>query len=194
MLDVAVVEDREAAQACLDPTRSALLAALAVPGSATTLAAITGVARQKVNYHLRALETCGLVELVEERRKGGFTERVVRATALSYVISPSAASVVAPDTDRTRDERSGQWMVALGARLVRDVGTLLDRARAAEQPLATFALDSEVTFASAADRAAYLRDLSAALETLGHRYASTDQTGRRHRVVLALHPSITKES
>ena len=47
-----------------------LLAELAQPASASnTLAARLGLARQKVNYHLRALELHGLVELVAERRK-----------------------------------------------------------------------------------------------------------------------------
>jgi hypothetical protein len=44
-----------------------------------------------------ALERHGLVELVEERRKGNCTERVLQATAAAYVISPSALSAVAPD-------------------------------------------------------------------------------------------------
>jgi hypothetical protein len=46
--------------------------------------------RQQVGYHLRALEQAGLVELVEERRKGNCIERIVRAAACSYVISPEA--------------------------------------------------------------------------------------------------------
>ena len=75
MFDVAVIEDPVAAQVSLDPMRARLLAALSEPGSATTLAAQVGLARQKVNYHLRALEQHGLVELVEERRKGNVTER-----------------------------------------------------------------------------------------------------------------------
>ncbi len=58
------------------------------------LAARSGLARQKVNYHLRELERHGLVELVEERRKGNVTERVMRATAASFVISPAALAAV----------------------------------------------------------------------------------------------------
>ena len=42
------------------------------------LAAAIGLPRQKVNYHLRALERHGLVELVQERRKGNVTERRCR--------------------------------------------------------------------------------------------------------------------
>src|SRR5919197_4991857 len=97
MFDVAVIEDPAAAEASLDPMRARLLAALAEPGSATTLAGRVGLSRQKANYHLRALERHGLVELVEERKKGNVTERLVQATAASYVISPIALAAVAPD-------------------------------------------------------------------------------------------------
>ena len=37
--------------------------------------------RQQIGYHLRELEQAGLVELVEERRKGNCIERVVRTAA-----------------------------------------------------------------------------------------------------------------
>ena len=125
MLDVAVIDDPAAAEATLDPMRAQLLAALAEPGSATTLAAKAGVSRQRLNYHLRALERHGLVELVEERRKGNCTERVLRATAASYVISPAAFSAVAPDPARSPDQVSARWMLALAGQLVRDVGELI---------------------------------------------------------------------
>ena len=89
MLDVAVIADPLAAEVSLDPMRSRLLAALAEPASAASLAGEAGLSRQQANYHLRALERHGLVELVEERRKGNLTERILRATAASYVISPA---------------------------------------------------------------------------------------------------------
>ncbi|HEY7623164.1 MAG TPA: helix-turn-helix domain-containing protein, partial [Solirubrobacteraceae bacterium] len=147
MLDVAVIEDPAAAEASLDPVRSRLLSALAEPGSATTLAARAGLSRQQANYHLRALERHGLVELVEERRKGNCTERVLRATAASFVISPTALADVAPDPERSPDQLSARWLLALAARLVREVGELITRATAARKPLATFAIDSEIRFA-----------------------------------------------
>src|SRR3954468_5834806 len=125
MLDVAVIEDPAAASVSLDPVRARLLAALTTPGSATTLAAQVGLTRQKVNYHLRALERHGLVELVEERRKGNMTERMLRATAASYLISPAALSAVAPDPDRSPDQLSARWLLALASRLVQEVGTLI---------------------------------------------------------------------
>jgi DNA-binding transcriptional ArsR family regulator len=193
MQDLAVIEDPAAAGVSLDPIRARLLAALAEPGSATTLAAQVGLTRQKVNYHLRALERHGLVELVEERRKGNMTERVLRATAASYLISPAALSAVAPDPDRSPDQLSARWMLALAGRLVQELGELIARARAARQPLATFGIDTEIRFASAADRAKFVAELSDAVEGLVAKYHDEGSSkGRRHRLVVALHPSITK--
>ncbi len=190
MYDVAVIDDPAAAEISLDPVRARLLAALAVPGSASTVAQLVGLSRQKANYHLRALERHGLVELVEERRKGNTVERVLQATASSYVISPAALEPVAPDPSRSPDQLSARWMLAVGARLVQDVGVLLAGAAAAGKPLATFTIDSEIRFASAADRAAFARELAVAVTELAAKYhAETDEGGRPHRLVLALHPS-----
>ncbi|MEV4318180.1 helix-turn-helix domain-containing protein [Actinocrispum sp. NPDC049592] len=191
MLDVAVIEDPAAAVVCLDPVRARLLAELAEPGSATMLAGRVGLARQKVNYHLRELERHGLVELVEERRKGNVTERVLRATALSYVISPAVLAAVQPDPARSPDRLSARWLLALGAKLVRDVGALIEGAAKARKQLATFGLDAQVRFASAADRAAFAEELTSTIAALVSRYHDEQAPGGRdHRVVLAMHPSV----
>jgi DNA-binding transcriptional ArsR family regulator len=195
MFDVAVIEDPAAAEVSLDPVRARLLAELAVPGSATTLAAKVGLARQKVNYHLRALEKHGLVELVEERKKGNVTERVMRATAASYVISPTALSAVQPDPGRSRDQLSARWLLAVAGRLVRDVGALITGATKARKPLATFAMDGEVRFASAADRAAFTGELATTLTALVSKYHDeAAEGGRSHRVIVAIHPSVKETS
>jgi DNA-binding transcriptional ArsR family regulator len=193
MLDVAVIEDAAVAEATLDPIRTRLLAELAEPGSASSLAAKVGLPRQKVNYHLKLLERHGLVELVEERRKGNVTERVLRATAASYVISPSALAAVQPDPGRSPDRLSARWLLALASRLVREVGELIAGSTRAGKPLATFAMDGEVRFASAADRAAFVEELTAAVTSLVGRYHDEHAPhGRGHRVVVALHPTITR--
>ena len=194
MEDVAVIEDPAAAEISLDPIRSRLLAALTVPGSATMLAAQVGLPRQKVNYHLRTLEQHGLLELVEERRRGNVTERVLQATAASYVISPAALSGVAPDPARSPDRLSARWLLAVAARLVRDVGELITGAGRARQKVATFAIDGEVRFASAADRAAFADELTVAVTALVSRFHDEDAPGgRRHRLVVAVHPIVARE-
>jgi DNA-binding transcriptional ArsR family regulator len=192
MHDIAVIEDAAAAEASLDPVRTLLLAALAEPGSAAMLAARVGLPRQKINYHLKALERHGLIELVEERRKGNVTERVMRATAASYVISPVALAMVQPDPSRSPDRLSAFWLLALAARLVRDVGMLLAGAAKARKRVATFAMDGEVRFATAEDRAAFAEELALAVTSLVRRYHDpTADRGRLHRVVVAIHPSVT---
>lgn len=190
MFDIAVIEDPAVAEVSLDPIRARLLAALAEPGSAATLAGRVGLPRQKVNYHLRALEKHGLIELVEERRKGNMTERVLRATASSYVISPLALAAVAPDPARSPDRLSARWLLALAARLVKDVGTLISGADKAKKRVATFAVEGEVRFANAGDRAAFAEELATAVTTLISRYHDENaEGGRTHRLVLAIHPS-----
>lgn len=186
-----MIADPEAAEVSLDPVRARLLAELSEPGSATTLGAKIGLSRQKVNYHLKTLERHGLVELVEERRKGNVTERVLRATALSYVISPAALAAVQPDPSRSPDRLSARWMIAVASKLVRDVGELLAGAAKARKRLATFAMDGEVRFASAADRAAFAEELAGAVTTLiGKYHDETADGGRAHRVIVAVHPSV----
>jgi DNA-binding transcriptional ArsR family regulator len=194
MHEVAVIEDAAAAEASLDPIRARLLAELAEPASASALAARVGLTRQKANYHLRALEHHGLVELVEERRRGNCTERVLRATAASYVISPVALSTLAPNPGRAPDQRSARWLLALAGRLVGEVGELITGASAAGKPLATLGIDSEVRFSSAKDRAAFAVELADAVNGLVARYHDEHAPGARaHRFVVALHPTITND-
>jgi DNA-binding transcriptional ArsR family regulator len=189
MLDVAVIEEPAAAEASLDPIRSRILAALAEPGSAAMLASRLGLPRQKINYHLKELERHGLVELAEERRKGNVTERVYGATALSYVISPTTLAAVSPDPDRAPDRLSARWLLALGSRLIQEVGTLLTGSARAGKPVATYALDAQVRFASAADRAAFAEELTQAVTALVSRYHDEHaERGRAHRLVVGLHP------
>ena len=191
MWDVAVIEDAAAAQATLDPLRAQLLAELAEPASASGLAARVGQPRQKVNYHLRELERHGLVELVEERRRGNMTERVLRATASSYLISPLALAALAPDPQRSPDRLSARWLLAVAARLVSDVGALISGATRAGKRVATFALDGEVRFASAADRAAFAEELANAVTGLvGKYHDASARGGRTFRVIVAVHPAL----
>jgi DNA-binding transcriptional ArsR family regulator len=190
VLDVEVIEDSETAEAVLDRSRIALLARLSEPMSASMLAAQSGLPRQRINYHLRELERRGLVELVEERRKGNMTERLLRSTARSYLISPAALARLAPDPAREPDRLSASWLLAVASQLVRDVGALVKGAAQARRKLATFTLDAEIRFASAADRAAFAEEVSSAVAALVAKYHDQGAAqGRSHRLVLAVHPS-----
>ncbi len=193
MHEVAVIAEPAAAEASLDPIRARLLAELVEPSSATALGERVGLPRQKVNYHLRSLEQHGLIELVEERRRGNCTERVMQATARSYVISPAAFDRLAPDPGRSLDHLSVRWLLALAGRLVRDVGDLVSGAETAQRRLATFGLDVEIRFASAARRSAFAEELAAAIAILTAKYHDEGaRRGRDHRVVVVVHPTVTR--
>jgi DNA-binding transcriptional ArsR family regulator len=191
MLEIAVIEDAATAEVSLDPIRTQILRELVQPGSATQLAVRLGLPRQKVNYHLKALENHGLVELVEERRKGNVTERILQATASSYLISPQALASVSPDPGRFSNHFSAFWLLALAGRMVQELGKLIAGAVAARQKLATFAVDGEVTFRSAADRAAFAEELGVEVTRLVDKYHDGGAPrGRPHRLVVALHPAL----
>jgi|SRR5690606_20692017 DNA-binding transcriptional ArsR family regulator len=189
MVDVEVISSPAAAASALDPIRSRLLAELKEPASAATLASRLGLARQKVNYHLRALEKNGLVAVAEERLWGGLTERLLVASAASYVVSPSALGNVAADPARTSDRLSASYLIALAARVVREVGELWSAARKANKRLATLSIDTTIRFRSPADRAAFTRELADAVTSLAARYHDdTTPGGRPHRLVVASYP------
>ncbi|MEC3976077.1 ArsR/SmtB family transcription factor [Amycolatopsis sp. H20-H5] len=189
MLDVEVIENPATAAVALDPVRGRLLASLGEPASAATLATRVGLTRQKVNYHLRALEAHGLVTLVGERRWGGLTERLFAATAASYVVSPDALGELASAPGATPDQLSSCYLIALAARVVSEVGGLARRARKADKPLATLALDTEIRFRSAAERSAFADDLANAVAGLVSRYHDENAPGSRaHRLLVAAHP------
>ncbi|WOH51982.1 helix-turn-helix domain-containing protein [Bradyrhizobium sp. sBnM-33] len=189
MIDIEVISDPAVAVAALDPIRSALLAELAEPASAAILATRLGLPRQKVNYHLRALEACRLVEVADERQWGGLTERLLVLSAKSFVVSPEALGAVAADPKRSKDQLAASYLIALGARIVREVGDLWKRARKADKQLATLSIDTEIRFASPAARAAFTRELTQAITELVSRYHDANASGgRNHRLVIVSHP------
>nr|WP_205745896.1 helix-turn-helix domain-containing protein [Egibacter rhizosphaerae] len=173
----------------LDPVRSRLLAELREPASAAALAERVGSPRQKVNYHLRKLESHGLVHMAGEKQWGGLTERRLVATASAYVVSPSALGPVAADPERQMDRLSASYLIALAARATREVGDLVGRAHKAGQRLATLSVDTVIRFRSSQERAAFSSELTEAINQLVAKYHDESAPdGRSHRLVLMAHP------
>jgi DNA-binding transcriptional ArsR family regulator len=189
MLDVRVIDDPAAATVALDPIRSRLLSELRQPASAATLAERVGLPRQKVNYHLRTLESHGLVRLAGTRRWGGLTERRLVATASSYVVSPGALGPVAVDPERAMDRLAASYLIALAARALREISALIRGAQEAGKQLATLSIDTVIRFRSPRDRAAFSRELTEAINGLVAKYHDESAPGgRAHRLVLMAHP------
>lgn len=190
MLELDVIENAATAAIALDPIKSRLLAELSAPASAATLAGRVGLSRQKVKYHLRGLEDHQLIEQAEERQWGGLTERLMIATASSYVVSPAALGAIGADPARNNDRLSASYLIALAARIVREVGALWRSAREKNKRLATLSIDTVIRFRSPADRAAFTAELAQAVTTLAARYHDENAPGGRpHRLVVASYPA-----
>jgi DNA-binding transcriptional ArsR family regulator len=183
---VHVVEDIEALQVLGHPLRVRILEALPEPGSAATVARDLGETRQKINYHLKELERVGLVSPVGERRSGNFIETLYEAAGRSFLVSPQVAWSDPRRLDALRQQHSLENLVMVGAQLQRDAISLLDRAAFDGEQIASAAVEADVHFADENDRAAFLDEYLAAVQTLCDRYGG--RKGLRYRVVLAAHP------
>src|SRR5262249_21241520 len=153
------------------------------------LAARFEMPRQKVNYHLRTLESAGLVSVAATRKWGGLTERLVVAKAGAFVISPKALGPIGADPALAIDRLSASYLIALAARVVREVSALIRGALEAKKHLATLSIDTVIRFRSAADRAAFTAELTSSINGLVARYHDESaRGGRSHRLLLMAHP------
>lgn len=186
---VAVVEGQQSAGALLDPTRRRILAALQSPASATGVAHDLRLSRQLVNYHVRALERAGLVEEVERRQRRGLKERIVRATASHFLISPDALGTLGGTPPGAADRFSATYQVAVAARTIREVSTMAALARDAGKRLTTLTIDAEVRLATPAARQAFADELTEAMNRLVAKYHDAEAPdGRAYRLFLGAHP------
>ena len=191
---VQVVQSSTAAAALLKPDRLRILELLAEPDSAAGVARRIQLPRQSVNYHLHELEKEGFVEFVEHRMRGNCGERIVRATARSFVISSAALGALGRPPVDDSDQFSSAYLVAAAARLIRDSAILRSRADRARKKLATLAVETQIRFASADARRRFTAEAVDALAALAAKYHDDHApAGRRFRFLLAGLPVITKE-
>ncbi len=173
----------------LRPLRTRILGMLAEPQSAAGIARTLEVSRQKVGYHLRALEEQGLVELVEEKRVGNCVERTVRATQRAYLVSAEALGSLAQGAAEATDRFSAAYVVAVAARALGEVTRLRHAADEAGKRLATLTLETEIRFATAAARAAFAEELAREIARLAAKYHDASAPrGRTHRLASFAYP------
>jgi DNA-binding transcriptional ArsR family regulator len=179
-----LLEEPEKLRAALSPLRRELLRLLREPSSATQLAATLELPRQRVNYHLRELEKAGLVELVEERQRRGFVERILRATSGAFVVDPD---VMHGEFTRMHDQYAAEHLVEVAAGTVRDVARMQNKADAAGKRLLTFTLEAEVRFAEPGDVHRFTDALTEAVRRTIEEFDSP--SGRAYRLVAGGHPA-----
>ncbi len=186
-----MLADAAAVEAALDPIRASILDELTEPGSAATVAAAIGSTRQKVNYHLKALEAHGLVEPSGERAWGGITERLLRRSARHLVVAPDVLQRTAIDPDQVADRLSAAYLIAVNARSVSEVGAIAGSTSTGTR-LPTLTVDTVIGFASPEDRAEFAADLQSAVAALVARYHHDD--GRPHRLTVSSYPRPSEAS
>jgi DNA-binding transcriptional ArsR family regulator len=180
----------EEAQVLFRPMRLRILDALAEPNTASEVARRLGVARQKINYHLKELERDGLVELVQERKKGNCLERIVRATARSYLVGAEALGALAREFTAAPDRFSSTYLISRLAAAISDLATMKREAEEQTKRLATFALEVDVRFRDARERNAFLTELATQTAELAAKYHDGDAPhGRTTRMLLAGFPA-----
>jgi DNA-binding transcriptional ArsR family regulator len=176
---LAMIQDMSQAAALLDPLRLRIIENLREPDSATGLARRMKIPRQKMNYHVRELEREGFLEQVSERRKGNCVERIVRATANAYLIDPGLLGALGIDPSNVQDRFSSAYLVAVAAKAIRELAVLRSRAEKAGKRLASLTLQTQVRFASAADRNAFAEELAKAIGYLSAKYNNEKAEGGR---------------
>jgi DNA-binding transcriptional ArsR family regulator len=192
-----LLDEPDRVRRALSPLRRQLLARLRTPASAAQLAGELELPRQRIGYHLRELEAAGLVELVEERRRRGFVERVLRASAEAYVVDPAVmsrsedpageAAVDSSGVSAARDRHAAEHLVDVAGRTVRDVARMQTAAERSGRRLLTFTLETEVRFGAPADVHRFTDALAAAVADV---VAAFDMpSGRAYRVIGAGHPA-----
>jgi len=110
-------------------------------------------------------------------------ERIVRATAAHYVISPNTLGSLGRAEGQSTDRFSATFQVAVAARTIREVAELSERARHAGKRLTTLTLDTSVRFATPASREAFANDLVHAISGLVAKYHDgLSPDGRSYRL------------
>ena len=196
---VTLLDEPDRLRVGLSPIRRRLLERLRQPASATQLASELAMGRQRINYHLRALEKAKLVDLVEERQRRGCVERILIARAQAFIVDPGVMtaktgsnSPAVPAVSRAaQDKFSAEHLIDTAADMVRDVTRMRAAADKQGARLLTFTMQTDISFAEPGD----LERFTTAVAEFVAREAAKFHTpggGRRYRVVIGGHPSPRK--
>lgn len=181
----ALIDDVDRAHMALSPLKRRLLAELREPGSAASLAKRLGLSRQQLGYHLRALETAGLVVVVDKIKRRGFVERVLLAAADAFVLDPA---LLGGGSAEAQDRHAAEHLVAAAGAVVREVTRMRGAAEAAGQRLLTLTIDAELGFEQPQEFEAFSQALAVAIAGVAERYRPGP--GKRgYHLMLGAHPA-----
>jgi DNA-binding transcriptional ArsR family regulator len=191
---VAVIEDAAKARAMLPPLRQQILAAAQEPASSTAIAAALGLPRQRVNYHVRALARAGFLRRAGRRQRRGLVEQRWVASAKSVIVAPKLVAGLAPDPQALGPEIGPAYLLALATAIQREVAAGARATRRRGKGLATLAVDTELRFESAAQRARFADAIQDGIRRAIAEHTTAAAGGPTYRLALACYPIIEETS
>jgi DNA-binding transcriptional ArsR family regulator len=195
-VDLETISNAGRAAALLHPLRLRLLSLSREPVSAAELARRLGLPRQRVNYHVRALERAGFLRPAGRQRRRNMIEQRYVATARAFVLSAGLLGSVGADWRNIGDTASPEYLLALAEQVRADLEQAAGQARAEGKPITTFSLKSQFRFENAAQRTEFTSAVREAIVGVIARHASPNRLesgrpgrGRPYRLVLACYPA-----
>lgn len=171
--DVSVIDDQAAARVALMPLRLRILEELSEPASASEVANRLDMPRQKINYHIGVLARHDLIELVGERPRRGFVEKLYRRPE-ALALAPDLL-----DRDGVRDHWAKQAAIAAANDVIRSVGS-------AAGPVPAVAMITDVSFSTPDTLRRFLEEVAG----VAARYNVADGgDGVAFRISLLGHPN-----
>lgn len=194
MQDVCYIEDVEQAMTLLKPQRLDILRRLDEPRTCPELADYFDETPQKIYYHVKALETAGLVEKVEEKRVRGAVEGHYRAVARSYWLAPKLIGQVG-SAKQSRDQASLRVLLGLAEEVIEDTGKL-GSASTLGSDVPSLSLSAHIYLPDSKRRGEFLGEIQQVFQALAEKYGLpedeltvTDEQG--FRLVLMCYPKPT---
>jgi len=194
--DLATVSDPRRASLLLHPLRVQLLSLAREPASAAELARRLGLPRQRVNYHVRALEAAGFLKSAGRQRKRNMIEQRYVATARAFVLSPGVLGPAGADWRDIGDPTSADYLLALTEQVRGDLARVREKGSAEGERVTTLSLKAQFRFASAGQREEFSRAVREAIVGVIARHTNSNRQedgrpgrGRPFRLVLACYPA-----
>ncbi|MEO8294245.1 MAG: helix-turn-helix domain-containing protein [Gemmatimonadota bacterium] len=160
--DIEYLDKLDRVSVLLHPLRLQIMN-LAVDGtSATEAARQLGLPRQMVHYHVIALERAGLLTPQIEVRRRNMVERRLQTSARSYLIAPDILGNLDPGRRRAPEPVTAAALLALTARIQRDVSPTLTASSPGSSP-SVLSFSSKLQFFSDEQRSSFVSALSDAV-------------------------------
>jgi DNA-binding transcriptional ArsR family regulator len=193
MQDVRYIEEVEQALALLKPQRLEILKRLAEPRTCPELAVIFDDSPQKIYYHVKALESAGLVDKIAERRVRGAVEGIYQARARSYWLAPSLVGKIGTPT-QAQDQASLRVLLALAEDVIEDAGKLGERSGVGGA-VPSLSMSAHVHLPDGKRRAAFMSELQSSFQDIARKYSIDDVVDQSSsfRLVMLCYPDIEQD-